>query len=279
MTTVTVIDVGVRGGLDARWKPFFANLSVVGFEPDPTEFARLSAQRWPYRVQFLPNALGANDGEVATLYLCKKPGCSSLLRPNSQLCEEFGYGANLQVVGESTVTLSRMDCVCDVQPDVIKVDTQGTELDVLRGAGGLLQRTRAVELEVEFVPQYQNQALFADVDAFMRAQGFMLRGLRRTSWRNQARHSHAYGGQLMHGDVLYLRHEILDCPEGHIILAAYRQYDLLSRFGATKLIPKRSAGTRVSSWLLSGLSNREWRRLVDRLRPPTASDWHDPDFF
>src|SRR5688572_16193220 len=157
MTTVTLVDVGARGGLDPRWRPFYGSLSVVGFEPDPTECARLNERQWPYRARFLPNALGARDGEVATLYLCKQPGCSSLLRPNVVLCDQFAYGSNLQVVGEHAVTLSRMDSVCDVQPDVLKVDTQGTELDVLRGAGALLQRTRAVELEVEFVAQYENQ--------------------------------------------------------------------------------------------------------------------------
>lgn len=279
MTTVTLVDVGARGGVDQRWRPFYSSLSVVGFEPDPKECARLNERHWPYRVRFLPNALGARDGEVATLYLCKQPGCSSLLRPNPAVCEQFAYGSNLGVVGEHPLVLSRLDSVCDVQPDVLKVDTQGTELDVLRGAGALLQRTRAAELEVEFIPQYKDQALFADVDAYMRSQGFMLRGLRRTSWRNTAQDSHAAGGQLVHGDVLYLRHDLLDCPEGHIILAAYRQYDLLSSFGGTELIPKTSFGGRVASWLLSCRTNREWRRTIDRWRPPTASDWHDPDFF
>jgi FkbM family methyltransferase len=277
--TITLVDVGARGGLDKRWRPFYPSLRVVGFEPDPAECARLNERQWPYQVRFLPIALGARDGEVATLYVCKQPGCSSLLRPNPAICQQFAYGLNLDVVGEFQLTLSRLDTVCDVQPDVLKVDTQGTEIDVLRGAEKLLERTRAVELEVEFVPQYQDQALFADVDAYMRSRGFTLRGLRRTVWRHDAPHTHPMGGQLVHGDALYLRHELLDCAVGHMILAAYRQYDLLSRFGATELIPQRSLGTRFASWLLSGRTNREWRRTIDRYRPPTASDWHDPDFF
>ena len=99
-----------------------------------------------------------------------------------------------------------MDSVCgDVQPDVIKVDTQGTELDILKGAGSLLDKTLAVELEVERVHQYHDQPLFAEIDMFMREKGFTLRSLRRTYWRTMAdKHVHSGGGQIVHGDALYI---------------------------------------------------------------------------
>jgi len=277
---IRLIDVGARGGISSRWKPFYAAVEVMAFEPDPDECASLNSKSYPYTVRFLPFALGAIDGQQATLRICKQPGCSSLLQPNLELCKQYPYGWAMEVVGEHPVILNRMDTVCkDFQPDVIKVDTQGTELDVLRGAGDLLSSVMAVELEVEFVPQYLGQSLFADVDAFMRQQGFMLRGLRRTNWRTVADHAHPFGGQIIHGDALYLKLDRMDCPKGHIILAAYRQYDLLAHYGATNLIPRESAFMRIASRLLQGVPNRELRRLVDRLRPASAKDWHDPDFF
>lgn len=186
----------------------------------------------------------------------------------------------MEVVGELPMTLRRMDAVSgDFTPDVLKIDTQGTELDVLRGAGHLLDSVLAVEMEVEFVPQYLGQALFSEVDQFMRQQGFTLRALRRSYWRTKADHKHSYGGQIMHGDALYLRPERMNCQKGHVILSAYRQYDLLANFGASHLIPGTSLGIRIASRLLSRYSNRELRRLVDSLRPADATDWHDPDFF
>lgn len=98
-------------------------------------------------------------------------------------------------VVDTTLRLTRLDTACgDFQPDVMKVDTQGTELDVPQGAGRLLDSVLAVELEVEFVPQYVGQALFADVDTFLRRQNLMLRGLRRTYWRESAVHLHPYRG-------------------------------------------------------------------------------------
>ncbi|HMK57267.1 MAG TPA: FkbM family methyltransferase [Dissulfurispiraceae bacterium] len=277
---VRIIDVGARGGIDSRWMPFFHNLEVIAFEPDPEECRALNSKTFPYSVTFLPVALGAHDEEEATLFICKSAGCSSLLRPNIGLCSAYPYGKEMEVINQIPMTLTRMDTVCtDFQPDVIKVDTQGTELDILHGAGHLLDNALAVELEVEFVPQYEGQALFSDIDSYMRQQGFLLRGIRRTYWRNKTQYAHPYGGQILHGDALYLRLNRINCPKGHIILSAYRQFDLLAHFGASKLIPRQSIIIRVLSQLLSHYSNREMRRFVDRLRPKEATDWHDPDFF
>ncbi len=275
-----LIDVGARGGVHPRWKPFRELIDVVAFEPDPQECEALNSSASPYSIRFLPAALGAEDGEQAVLHLCRHPGCSSLLRPNPEMCNMFAYGKELEVVGTSSVSLNRMDTVCaDFPPDVLKVDTQGTELEVLRGAGALLDNVLAVELEVEFVEQYDGQPLFTDVDCFMREAGFQLRGIRRSYLRNRAKPGHAYGGQLFHGDALYLRLDHIDCAKGHLILAAYRQYDLLASLGATRLIPSRPLPIRVASAMFSWCPNRKLRSIVDGLRPPNATDWHDPDFF
>lgn len=277
---IRLIDVGARGGLDQRWEPYHDLMEVIAFEPDPEECAALNSRRYPYSIRFLPVALGANDGEKATLHVCRKPGCTSLFQPNAELCSKYHYKENMEVTGEHPIAISRMDTTCgNFQPDAIKIDTQGTELDILRGSGRLLDGALAVELEVEFVPLYIGQPLFSDVDAFMRQQGFTLRGIRRTYWRESAEYRHPYGGQIIHGDVLYLRTDRMDCPKGHVILAAYRQYDLLAHFGASHLIPRESWLIRLASRLLSGCPNRKLRRFVDRLRPSKATDWHDPDFF
>jgi len=277
---VKLLDVGARYGIDERWKPFYLDLDVMAFEPDPEECSALNAKEFPYKACFLPVALGANDNEEAILHLCKSPASSSLLKPNRELCKDYPYGEMLEVVQQLPLTLNRMDSVCeDFLPDVMKLDTQGTELEILRGAGQLLDGALAVELEVEFVCQYEDQPTFTDVDVYMREQGFSLRGIRRTCWRTKADYEHAFGGQLLHGDALYLRPERMNCPKGHIILAAYRQFDLLAKFGATDLIPKEPLLIRILSRLLSRYPNRELRRFVDRLRPKDATDWHDPDFF
>src|SRR5215204_5969817 len=39
-----LFDVGARGGIDPRWRPFHRYIEVVGFEPDPAECDRLNRE-------------------------------------------------------------------------------------------------------------------------------------------------------------------------------------------------------------------------------------------
>ena len=61
--------------------------------------------------------------------------------------------------------------------DIIKMDIQGAELSALRGLGQYLNNVNVLELEVEFLPIYQNQPTFVDLHAFLLASGFHLQDL------------------------------------------------------------------------------------------------------
>ena len=78
-------------------------LEVVAFEPDSQECAALNLERYPYTIEFLPVALGAQDGLQATLFMCRQPGCSSLLQPNMELCGTYPYGKEMEVVGKHPI--------------------------------------------------------------------------------------------------------------------------------------------------------------------------------
>jgi hypothetical protein len=65
----------------------------------------------------------------------------------------------------------------DAEIDFLKIDVQGAELKVLHGAPRLAATALVMEIEVEFVQLYQGQPLFADVDIYMRSQGFQLHAL------------------------------------------------------------------------------------------------------
>jgi Methyltransferase FkbM domain len=51
--------------------------------------------------------------------------------------------------------------------DAIKLDTQGSELDILRGATHVLPTVSLIDIEVEFNELYDGQPLFCDVDRFL----------------------------------------------------------------------------------------------------------------
>ncbi|MBD2081299.1 FkbM family methyltransferase [Leptolyngbya sp. FACHB-17] len=59
-------------------------------------------------------------------------------------------------------------------PYLIKIDTQGSELDVLQGATALLQKTDLIILEVSFFDFFQGGPTAFDCFQFMKERGFVI---------------------------------------------------------------------------------------------------------
>jgi len=176
---IDVLDIGamLEDGGD-RYAPLVAQglAQVTGFEPNPTELARLAGRPGPYR--YLPLFLG--DGGAATFHVTRYPGCASLLEPNPaviNLFETMGCepSLNFHVVRTEPVQTTRLDDLRpDVRADYIKIDVQGGELTILQNGRGVLAETLVLETEAEFVPLYRDQPLFGDMQCFLRDQGFLL---------------------------------------------------------------------------------------------------------
>lgn len=149
---------------------------VIGFEPVRVECDKLNAKGRPNET-YLPYAVG--DGSRRTFHICNKAMTSSLYEPNTKLLKLFQNLEELvRVVSTEEMDTKRLDDLPEVaQTDYLKLDIQGAELDVLKGATNLLKRIVVVNTEVEFVPLYKDQPLFADVDTFLRAHGFLLHSL------------------------------------------------------------------------------------------------------
>ncbi|MBK7400938.1 MAG: FkbM family methyltransferase [Myxococcales bacterium] len=177
----TVLDVGARWGVDEAWYALDPLARVVGFEPDPVECARLNATIGASdkrdAATFVPVALGGSKGQ-AQLHVTREPGCSSLLPPNRALVARYPALDVMSPVSSLSVEVTTLAEWANERgsTDVafMKLDVQGAELDVLRGAGATLDRCVGLELEVEFMPLYEGQPLFGDLDVFLRARGFSL---------------------------------------------------------------------------------------------------------
>jgi len=172
---LVVVDVGARWGAGDRWRPFGPRVRVIGFDPDAEECARL-AQLEP-DVRYVPVALADFDGQ-ATLHTTVEPACSSLYPPRAELVATHPELRVMAPAGTTGIAVTTLDAWMAqdglAAVHVLKLDTQGSELLVLRGATDALADVRFLEVEVELNPLYEGQPLFGDVDRFLRGHGFVL---------------------------------------------------------------------------------------------------------
>jgi FkbM family methyltransferase len=177
LPTIKVVDVGAMWAGDGI-EPYSALrdaglATVVGFEPVAEECEKLNRRFGPPH-RYLQYAIG--DGTLRRLHVCNESMTSSLYYPNTSLLAAFdGLEEVVRVVREVPIETHRLDDVPEAaNADYLKIDVQGAELDVLRGAPRLLAEALVVHTEVEFVPLYREQPLFADVDQALRGAGYGL---------------------------------------------------------------------------------------------------------
>jgi FkbM family methyltransferase len=206
---LVLVDVGASGGLQPKWSRAARFLRVVEFEPDKDEFQRLVATGAGNMRRVLNTALYKRQG-MLPFYRTRDRQWSSILKPNHRVLDKFPHseGHDIEQVGEIEVSpLDQQLTQADIQDvDVLKLDTQGSELFILEGAQQTLSRVFTVEVEVEFVPLYEDQPLFSDVEAFLKRFGFQLFDLNSRYWKRKAgKDCGNPKGQLVCADALFLR--------------------------------------------------------------------------
>jgi FkbM family methyltransferase len=212
MPRVKIVDVGAMS-IGEGHEPYSKLMKalpcdVIGFEPIAGECDRL-ARMGHEGHSYLPYFIG--DGAQHTFHECNFPMTSSLFEPNTPLLAKFQGLENLvRVVKTYPVETRRLDDVAETAGvDFLKIDVQGGEMLVLRGAPERLKSALVVHTEVEFVPLYKDQPLFGDIDIYLRAQGFLLHRMTYTGRAFKPLISNndvnASGSQWLWADAIYVR--------------------------------------------------------------------------
>lgn len=175
---VTFLDIGANAGWKARRiVECFPRARVWAFEPSPAVAAGLvDRNKGSNNIVPVVKAAGAFNG-TARFHVTKNDWCGSALPP-SDLGREM-YGDWYDVSATVPVEMVRIDdwaaSVGITYVDAIKIDAQGGEVDVIRGADRLLRTSvQAVSAEAPLTAEYAGASTFQDVDAALRERGFEL---------------------------------------------------------------------------------------------------------
>lgn len=200
-----VIDVGANSG------QFGSEIRAAGYagkilsvEPIAEAYGRLTARAsrdasWTT----IHCALGESDGE-STLHIAGNSASSSFL-DMLPVHEEAAPGT--AYIGRERVTVRRLESLLSEYVSTgsrpyLKVDVQGYELEVLRGAGPWLEALVAIQLELSLARLYAGAPMADEVDAFVSGLGYRLAGI-------EPGFADPVSGRLLQMDGIYIRSDLL----------------------------------------------------------------------
>jgi FkbM family methyltransferase len=176
-------------------EPIARTTAVLGFEPDADECRRLLAdpavtEPWA-AFDLEPIALSDTIGQ-ATLHRATVATNHSLLPTHEPFVRRYAM-SKFEARGSTPVAVTTLDEVLYGRRshdahlgEFIKLDTQGSEWEILNGAPRCLgERCVAVYAEVWFCQAYTNVKQFSEVELLLRGHGFSFYGFH--VWRGRSR--------------------------------------------------------------------------------------------
>jgi len=242
---IRILDIGAMPihGESPSYDPLISlgNVQLVGI--DPYEWVRGELQtiyKGRCEHDFFTAVIG--DGGPKRFNVCAMQSRSSVFQPNCQHSRQFiGFEKPQEIIKTIEVESDTLDSLFPHEVfDFIKVDIQGSELECIQYGNRVISAATVLEIEVEFLEQYSNQPLFADIDILLRRLGFIFHSFmgfgtapRKTgifAFDQTPRNTHCK--QWIWSDAVYVKPPE-DLKENHDLLVAavtlhecYQSYDL-----------------------------------------------------
>ena len=158
------LDIGAAEGLDARWDLLKEKINFFFVEPHPESSKDLLIEK----KNIITKVFDEKPGLTKNFFLTNKPTCSSFLKPNINYLDKFGdvnrYHTK-EILKFETTTVDKE--FANLSLDFIKIDTQGSELNILKGSNKSLEEILGLEIECEFFKIYENQPLYEDIKNYL----------------------------------------------------------------------------------------------------------------
>jgi FkbM family methyltransferase len=183
----TVIDVGANVGQSIDLFRRQLNVPrIFSFEPNPDLARRLHEKYASTDITIEAMAAGSHVGQSKFVIL-ENHELSSVLEPDRGSENPFSDTSVAQVISVPITTLDeyvRRNGIVHV--DLLKIDAQGFDLQVLRGAGNILRNCMVdtILIEVNFLSLYKEQGTFGEIERLLAEIGYGLVTLYEINRRN-----------------------------------------------------------------------------------------------
>jgi FkbM family methyltransferase len=172
----TIIDIGAAEGVIAlKFSQAFPEAIVFVFEPIKNTFEILLRNTSSnHKVITVNKALG-NSHEEKIIHIAHRITSSSIFDIEKDIENNY-FAEQLRYESDEEITVSRLDdeIPSETIVNIIKIDVQGFELEVLKGAEQTLKRTCLVVLEMQNHNLYNKAPKYYELDEYLRNNGFEL---------------------------------------------------------------------------------------------------------
>lgn len=195
-----IFDIGAsRGKFLESTLLRFQPKQIVCFEPIPELYQFLQKKFNKLNQVILFNqALGSSPGN-SKLQINKHDEASSLLNIQNEGTTRF-VNRDLSPVKVIEVKVTTVDFIVNLLKikviDLLKIDVQGYELEVLKGAKENLNSIKIIKLEISFYQLYYNSPSFDEIHKFLEQNHFYLHHLGEFQKGNR--------GIILQADAIYL---------------------------------------------------------------------------
>ena len=292
------VDAGARGDLEGGWHGFPQGcLSVLAFEPDQN--AEIAWDGGTDTRHLERSALWSEDTEV-DIHIGKVSSTSSVWPPNIAYLERRFDRRHIDPRVTQSVAKVRarpLDLILAERSqtaDFLKIDTQGSELQILQGASAALDNSLlGAIVETWTVPVHAGQGLTHDIMALMQGKGFLICQMGTAAkWDRKIVETVPVSNrrQIVGLDILFMRDPALIearlrspalAAKFAVIAQLYGHYDLaleaLDIAAATGMEAPLLAAARQDIIAAHAALNRAHapslvRRILNRLRPPRRAE-------
>jgi FkbM family methyltransferase len=167
---LVIFDIGANLGQSVeRFRKYQKNAKIFSFEPDPKIYKVLELKKNNDPNLFTYNIALSNKKEKSILYTQNNSGENSLLKMNTNKLK-----SNIPI----KIQCNTISSFCKEKKikkiDILKIDTQGSEFNIIKGCGNFLKKIFIIEAEIIFNNTWKNSPRIGDLENYLKKYGFVI---------------------------------------------------------------------------------------------------------